>query len=76
MGHFDSLDDLRKVAGISISVIQKNSSNLKCRKRQLQVPTARRCLRHTDTGFVAFSCVSVTEHVDGYLFLYSIVIYI
>jgi len=52
MGQFESTDDLRKVAGIGLSVLQKNSSILKCHKRQLHVPTSSRRVRHTDSRFV------------------------
>jgi len=53
MGHFVHINDLRKVAGISLSVLQKNSSYLMCSKHQLRVLGGRKFVQHTDSRFAA-----------------------
>jgi len=53
MGHFAHINDLTKVAGISLSVLKKNSSNLKCRTHQHHVLSSRKYVRHTDSRFVS-----------------------
>ena len=52
-GHFEHIDDLGKVAGISLSVLRKNSANLTCSKRQLRALGRKKPVRHTDKRFAS-----------------------
>ena len=51
MGHFESINDLLKVSGISSSVLHKNSSYIKCHKRR-HMQSPKRRMHHTGSRFV------------------------
>ena len=54
MGHFEHINDLSKVAGISSSILQKISSTVTCRKRHLRALGCRKStVHHTDSRFAS-----------------------
>jgi len=61
MGHFEHINDLRKVAGISLSFLQKNANNLTCRKHH-RVFGSRKFVQHTDSRFAFLVCIYCTSY--------------